>query len=67
MVSDERRLKVHEVTDKIGISKSAITPMLTDNFDLNKLSVITYSDIGLQSLNETTRVTLSLARKFEIW
>jgi histone-lysine N-methyltransferase SETMAR len=37
MVLDDRRLKVHELADMVGISKSAIHRILTENLDMRKL------------------------------
>ncbi|EFN83711.1 Histone-lysine N-methyltransferase SETMAR, partial [Harpegnathos saltator] len=40
MVLDDRRLKVRELADMVGISKSAIYRILTENFDMRKLCAI---------------------------
>ena len=37
MVLDERRLKVRELADMVGISKSAVHRILTENLDMRKL------------------------------
>ncbi|KZC13398.1 Histone-lysine N-methyltransferase SETMAR [Dufourea novaeangliae] len=37
MVLDDRRLKVRELADMIGISKSAVHRILTENLDMRKL------------------------------
>jgi histone-lysine N-methyltransferase SETMAR len=37
MVLDDRRLKVREIADMVGISKSAIHCILTENLDMRKL------------------------------
>ena len=39
MVLDDRRLKVRELADMVGISKSAVYRILTENFLLRKLCV----------------------------
>ncbi|CAK9820465.1 Histone-lysine N-methyltransferase SETMAR [Anthophora plagiata] len=40
MVLDDRRLKVCELADMIGISKSAVHRILTENLDMRKLCAI---------------------------
>ena len=40
MVLDERRLKVRELADIEGISKSAVHRMLTENLNMRKLRTI---------------------------
>ncbi|GFW03732.1 mariner transposase [Trichonephila clavipes] len=37
VVLDDRRLKLHELADIVGISKSAIHRILSENLDLRKL------------------------------
>ena len=37
MVLDDRQLKVRKLADMVGISKSAVHRMLTENLDLRKL------------------------------
>ena len=37
MVLDDRLLKVHELADMVGISKSAVHRILTENLDMRKL------------------------------
>ena len=37
MVLDERRLKVCDLVDMVGISKSAVYGILTENFEMRKL------------------------------
>ena len=37
MVLDDRRLKVHELADIIGISKNAVIRILNENLDMKKL------------------------------
>ena len=37
MVLDDRRLKVRGLADMIGISKSAVHRLLTENMDMGKL------------------------------
>jgi histone-lysine N-methyltransferase SETMAR len=37
MVLDDRRLKVRELADMVGISKSAVHRILTENLDMKKL------------------------------
>ena len=37
IVLDDRRLKVRELTDIIGISKSVVHRILTENLDMRKL------------------------------
>ena len=37
MVLDDRRLKVRELEDLVGFSKSAVHCILTENLDLRKL------------------------------
>ena len=39
MVLDDRRLKVRELADMVGISKSAVHCILTKNVDMRKLCV----------------------------
>ena len=39
MVLDDRRLKVRELADMVGISKSAVHWILTENLDMRKLRV----------------------------
>ena len=39
MVLDDRRLKVRELADMVGISKSAVYRILTENLLLRKLCV----------------------------
>ena len=38
-VLDDRRLKVRELADMVGISKSAVHRILTENLDIKKLCV----------------------------
>ena len=37
MVLDDRRLKVRELADMVGISKSAVHRILTENLEMRKL------------------------------
>ncbi|EFN77796.1 hypothetical protein EAI_17364, partial [Harpegnathos saltator] len=56
MVLEDRRLKVRELADMVGISKSAVHRILTENLDMRKLCARWVPRLGQKQRREDVSI-----------